>query len=206
LNIIKQKFRVLKVADDMKIEYASQQLQGPAGIWWCHHRNTLLENMVVVWDQFKEAFWGHYIPSGLMAIEHTEFMKLTQGDKSVTENLHAFINLSRYAPEFVNMEVKKITSFKRGLCPKLMQAMCNSKCATFNEFVNDTILQENVMLYMLLLRVMRNLMNPKHLRPILLWWLHLSIIRWAYQPDIIHIRKRVRSRGAVLRKESLRHR
>jgi hypothetical protein len=58
--------------------------------------------MEVVWDQFKEAFWGYYIPSGLMAIKHTEFMKLTQGDKSVTEYLHAFISLSRYAPEFVN--------------------------------------------------------------------------------------------------------
>jgi hypothetical protein len=143
LNTIEQKFHVLKVADDMKIEYASQQLQGPVGIWWCHHRNTLLENMEVVWDQFKEAFRGHYIPSGLMAIKHIEFMKLTQGDKSIIEHLHAFINLSRYAPEFVNTEVKKIASFKRGLCPKLMKAMHNSKCATFNEFVSDTILQEN---------------------------------------------------------------
>jgi hypothetical protein len=78
-----------------------------------------------------------------MAIKHTEFMKLTQGDKSVTEYLHAFISLSRYAPEFVNMEVKKIKSFKSGLCPKLMKAMCNSKCATFNKFVSETILQEN---------------------------------------------------------------
>jgi hypothetical protein len=51
--------------------------------------------------------------------------------------------LSRYAPEFVNTEAKKIASFKRGLCPKLMKAMCNSKCATFNEFVSDTMLQEN---------------------------------------------------------------
>jgi hypothetical protein len=41
------------------------------------------------------------------------------------------------------MEVKKIASFKRGLCPKLMKAMCNIKCVTFNEFVSDTILQEN---------------------------------------------------------------
>jgi hypothetical protein len=143
LNTIEQKFRVLKVTDDMKTEYALQQLQGPAGIWWCHHQNTLPENMEVIWDQFKEAFRGYYIPSGLMAIKHTEFMKLTQGDKSVTDYLHAFISLSRYAPEFVNMEAKKIASFKRGLCPKLMKAMCNSKCATFNEFVSDTILQEN---------------------------------------------------------------
>jgi hypothetical protein len=78
-----------------------------------------------------------------MAIKHIEFMKLTQGDKSVTEYLHAFINLSRYAPKFVNTKVKKITSFKRGLCPKLMNTMCNSKCVTFNGFVSDIILQEN---------------------------------------------------------------
>jgi hypothetical protein len=44
------------VADGMKIEYALQQLQGHPGIWWCHHQNTLLENVEVVWDQFKEAF------------------------------------------------------------------------------------------------------------------------------------------------------
>jgi hypothetical protein len=134
---------VLKVADNMKIEYASQQLQGPTGVWWCHHQNTLPKNMEVVWDQFKEAFRGHYVHAGLMAIKHTEFMKLTQRDKSVIEYLHAFINLSRYAPEFVNMEVKKIASFKRGLCPKLLKAMCNRKCVTFNEFISDTILQEN---------------------------------------------------------------
>jgi hypothetical protein len=129
------------VADAMKTEYASQQLQGPIGIWWYHHRSTLPKDDEVVWDQFKVAFRGHYIPASLMAIKHIEFMKLTQGDKSVTEYLHAFINLSRYALEFVNMEAKKIASFKRGLCPKLMKAMCNSKCVTFNEFISDTILQ-----------------------------------------------------------------
>jgi hypothetical protein len=40
--------------------------------------------MEVVWDQFKEAFRGHYVPAGLIAIKHTEFMKLTQGDKGIT--------------------------------------------------------------------------------------------------------------------------
>jgi hypothetical protein len=77
LNTIEQKFHLLKVADGMKTEYASQQLQGHAGIWWCHHWNTLLENVEIDWNQFKEAFRGHYIPFGLMAIKHTEFMKLT---------------------------------------------------------------------------------------------------------------------------------
>ena len=72
-----------------------------------------------------------------------EFMRLTQGTKTLIEYLHAFNNLSRYAPEFVNTEEKKIESFKRGLGTKLMKTMDNSRCATYNEFVNDALTQEN---------------------------------------------------------------
>ena len=70
-------------------------------------------------------------------------MRLTQGTKTLTEYLHAFNNLSIYAPEFVNMLEKKIESFKRGLGTKLMKTMANSRCATYNEFVSDALTQEN---------------------------------------------------------------
>jgi hypothetical protein len=43
----------------------------------------------------------------------------------------------------MDTDVKKIASFKRGLSPKLMKTMGNSKCTTFNEFISDTITQEN---------------------------------------------------------------
>jgi len=46
-------------------------------------------------------------------------------------------------PQFVNTEEKKIESFKRGLGTKLMKTMANSRCATYNEFVSDTLTQEN---------------------------------------------------------------
>ena len=69
-----------------------------------------------------------------MSIKHTEFMKLTQGTNSLTEYLHAFNSLSRYATEFVDTDAKKIASFKQGLGPKLMKTLAN-KFATFNEFV-----------------------------------------------------------------------
>ena len=72
-----------------------------------------------------------------------EFMKLTQGTKTLTEYMHAFNNLSRYAPEFVNTEEKKIESFKRGLGTKLMKTVANCRCATYNEFVSDALTQEN---------------------------------------------------------------
>jgi len=78
-----------------------------------------------------------------MRMKATEFMKLTQGTKTLTEYMHAF-NLSRYAPKFVNTKEKKIKSFKRGLGTKLMKTMANSRCATYNEFVSDALTQENL--------------------------------------------------------------
>ena len=93
----------------------------------------------VNWDQFKTAFRGHHIPLGLMRMKAIEFMKLTQGTNTLTEYMHAFNNLSRYDPEFVNTKEKKIESFKQGLGTKLMKTMANSRCATYNEFVSDAL-------------------------------------------------------------------
>jgi hypothetical protein len=143
LNTIEQKFHLLRLTEELKTEYASHQLHGPAGIWWSHHCSTLPPNVPITWDQFKAAFRRNYIPPGSMAMKHTEFMRLTQGNKSLTEYLQAFNNLARYATEFVDTDAKKIASFKRGLGPKLMKTMGTSKCATFNEFISDALTQEN---------------------------------------------------------------
>jgi hypothetical protein len=78
-----------------------------------------------------------------MSMKHTKFVRLTQGTKSLTEYLHAFNNLSRYAIEFVNTDAKKIASFKSELGPKLMKTLTNNKSATLNEFVSDALTQEN---------------------------------------------------------------
>jgi len=61
----------------------------------------------------------------------------------LTEYLHAFNNLSRYATEFVDTDAKKLSSFKRGLGPKLSKNMAGNKSTTFNEFVSDALTQEN---------------------------------------------------------------
>ena len=89
------------------------------------------------------AFRVHHIPLGLMRMKATEFMRLTQGTKTLTEYMHAFNNLSHYAPGFIDTEEKKIESFKRGLGTKLMKTMANSRCTTYNEFISDALTQEN---------------------------------------------------------------
>ena len=74
-----------------------------------------------------------------MRMKATKFMKLTQGTKTLTKYMHAFNNLSRYAPAFVDTEEKRMESFKGGRGTKLMKTMANSRCDTYNEFVSDAL-------------------------------------------------------------------
>ena len=74
-----------------------------------------------------------------MHMKAAEFMRLTQGTKTLIEYMHAFNNLSHYALEFVDTEAKKIESFKAGLGTKLMKTMANSRCATYNDFISDAL-------------------------------------------------------------------
>jgi len=43
INTMEQKFRLLRMTEELKAEYAAHQLQGPAGICWSHHRTTYPE-------------------------------------------------------------------------------------------------------------------------------------------------------------------
>jgi hypothetical protein len=71
-----------------------------------------------------------------------EFLSLNQGTKTVTQYLHAFNNLSRYASDIVNTDAKKIVSFKRGLNPKMMKHVGTNTRTGFNNFVSDCMKQE----------------------------------------------------------------
>jgi len=131
---------------------------------------------VVDWNLFCEAYMGDFIPPGVMETKHTEFMQLTQANKTMKEYLHAFNHLSRYAPEFVSTEANKIASFKRGLGPKLLKTMGHTKSATFNEFVSDALTQENYNTMYTATKTHKRALSPRHLNPRLRWQLSPSIV------------------------------
>jgi hypothetical protein len=60
----------------------------------------------------------------------------------VMQYLHAFNNLSHYASDMVNIDAKKIPSFKRGLNPKMMKHVGTNTRTSFNDFVSDCLKQE----------------------------------------------------------------
>jgi hypothetical protein len=40
INTIEDRFHVLRMTEVLKTKYAAHQLQGPAGMWWKHHRTA----------------------------------------------------------------------------------------------------------------------------------------------------------------------
>ena len=96
INTMEQKFCLLRMIEELKVEYVAHQLQGPARIWWSHHRTTYPEGTPITQNRFTTTFQRNYIPPGLVEMKVSKFMKLSQDTKTMKEYLHAFINLARY--------------------------------------------------------------------------------------------------------------
>jgi hypothetical protein len=109
---------------------------------WKHHRTTFPLNAQISWREISDAFRGVYIPPGLTEMKLGEFLVLNQGTKTVTQYLHAFNNLCHYALDMVDMDAKRIASFKRGLNSKMMKHVGTNTRMRFNDFISDCLKQE----------------------------------------------------------------
>jgi hypothetical protein len=59
------------------------------------------------------------VPQGIVQFKEDEFRELTQDGRSVSEYVHKFTELARYAPDDVSTEAKKMARFLKGLRPEL---------------------------------------------------------------------------------------
>jgi hypothetical protein len=50
----------------------------------------------------------YHVPKGLMIVKKEEFLALKQGSMSVSEYQDRFLQLSRYAPEDVDTDAKRL--------------------------------------------------------------------------------------------------
>ena len=74
-----------------------------------------------------------------------EFQLLKQGDMTVLQYVTKFERLSRYAPELVDTEEKKVVKFLEGLNPILEQHVtCVVLPATFKEAVKKAYKFEDI--------------------------------------------------------------
>jgi hypothetical protein len=77
-----------------------------------------------------------------MIVRKEEFLSLKQGPLSVSEYRDKFLQLSRYAPEDVNMDVKRQYRFLRGLVDPLHYQLMNHTFPTFQHLIDRAIMTE----------------------------------------------------------------
>jgi hypothetical protein len=109
VQVIEQKFGLIRCTETQKSLFAAQQLRGPASTWWGNYVAIQPVGHQVTWDEFKLAFREHYIPEGVLHMKHEEFMRLKQGGDTVMQYLNKFNHLCQYAIDQVNTDLKKRT-------------------------------------------------------------------------------------------------
>jgi hypothetical protein len=94
----------------------------------------------VSWAEFRTAFRGHHIPTGLMARKLQEFLHLQQGSSSVYEYNKKFNHLSQYGSYHADTD-EKMSLFRQGLSLVLREHLTLFWSCTLNELVSASIEQ-----------------------------------------------------------------
>jgi hypothetical protein len=79
------------------------------------------------------------VPQGIVQLKEDEFRKLTQDGRSVSEYVHKFTKLARYAPIDVSTEAKKMARFLKGLRPELKTILASQDFLSFSHLSNKAI-------------------------------------------------------------------
>ena len=89
-----------------------------------------------------EAFQEKYFPERVQHQMEADFLKLTQGMKSVAEYEEQFMALSRFDPTLVVNEGSKCRKFLEGLCTNIKGRLTILKLNNYADLVDRAILVE----------------------------------------------------------------
>jgi hypothetical protein len=119
--------------------YTAGCLEGLAVQWWNAYIVAQAAPNTITWQEFKDNFRVHHIPSGAIKLKQREFLALKQGNMSVNEYLDKFTQLSRYAPDQVNTNPKRQERFLDGLIGPLNYQLQSHSFPDFATLLNKAI-------------------------------------------------------------------
>jgi hypothetical protein len=139
---MEQMFGLVRCTETQKPLFAAQQLRGLASTWWGNFVAVQPTGHQVTWDEFKLALREHYVPDGVLHMKQEEFIRLKQGGDTVMQYLNKFNNLSQYAIDQVNTDLKKKNCFMRRLNDRLQRKMATCMDLTYSRAVSTTLAVE----------------------------------------------------------------
>jgi hypothetical protein len=134
---------VVQCSNREKVLFASHQLEGPAADWWDAYVKAHEEPESINWQEFRNSFRTHHVSFGMMKLKKKEFKDLKQGSMFVNEYVTRFTQLSRYAPDDVDIDEKKQVWFLNGLNDGLTYAREARDFINFQDMMDKTLVLEN---------------------------------------------------------------
>ncbi|XP_021754588.1 uncharacterized protein LOC110719914 [Chenopodium quinoa] len=112
-------FGGVECPENSKVGCATYYLRGEADLWWQQNEATIKALPGFKWTMFQEKVRDKFYPSFLQKQKAEEFSNLAMGYMSINEYYTKFIELSRFAKEFVATEKAKARKFESGLTTDL---------------------------------------------------------------------------------------
>jgi hypothetical protein len=142
LRTVERELHTAQCDDREKVLYGPRLLRGAAQFCWESYLATHANPDTITWEEFRDSFRQYHVPAGLMTVKKEEFLALKQGSMSVSEYRDRFLQLSRYAPEDVNIDSKRQYRFLRGLLDPLQYQLMNHTFPTFQHLIDRAIMIE----------------------------------------------------------------
>ena len=129
-------YKTLKYGDERKVAFAEYQLEGPAKEWWrVIEEKWVAEGRQYLWKSFLEEFRKKFIPKVVRQRREEEFIALKQRMMTVEQYETQFAKLSKYAPDMVNTEEKRMRRFLQGLRIEIQQFLATAQMNTYADMV-----------------------------------------------------------------------
>ena len=117
-------------------------LNKEANHWWLMTKRLLEDQGLIVWRQFKEAFYKKYFPDSVRQQKVGEFVRLEQRDLTVDQYEAKFTELSRFSPQLIATKEEKTLKFQDGLKPYLKNKISILKLGVYSEVVDRALIVE----------------------------------------------------------------
>jgi len=126
-------FTVVEVPENKKVNIGTFYLTGEADIWWTTVR-CKWQGAELTWAKFIEELRIQFYPVTLQRQKEKEFMELKMtGNTTVIQYASKFIELSRFAHDFVAFERMKMRRFEEGLAFSIRNQLAGQPIKTYQE-------------------------------------------------------------------------
>nr|XP_027086653.1 uncharacterized protein LOC113708392 [Coffea arabica] len=125
-------FATLNYTEERQVTFATFQFEGAARSWWNLIRVNWDRNHIPrTWANFTREFNAKFLPPLIQEKREDDFIKCRQGAANVTEYEIQFTKLSRFAPELVATEQRRIRRFVQGLNVEIQEGLAAVRIDTF---------------------------------------------------------------------------